>query len=369
MLRKIKIIILLVFLLVGNLNITVRANEKKLLIYFYSSTCSSCSVINSYLNTIQQNEVKIIKYNILENDNKGLLNTYCKKYGVNDNEYGIVPIIFISNKYLFGESSIKDNLIKCLDDYKDETVLLKNIDYSPDIKTYQSMNIGTVFIAGVINGINPCTLSMLIFLLTLLSTKKSKVTYSLAFIAGKFITFLILGLFCYTILKNIDFTFINIITKYFLTIVCLVLIVLNIFDIISISKNKYEKIKLKLPNKLISINQKVIKKINNYNSLYYISIFSFLIGILVTLGEFLCSGQIYLSTIIALIKFQTYRYYSILYLIIFDIGYIIPLLICTFIIYKSKSSTSFILWLNRKLLYIKLLNVIFFIVILIIYII
>lgn len=192
------VLIVIIFLLSS---FDVKAKDQKdnnTIIYFYSTTCSSCVEINKYLDNLHSNnKLSIIKYNISQFENMGLLNTYCKKYNVDDDSYGMVPIIFIGNKYLFGKEIIKkglDEVVKSNNNFN--TKILNETTYDSNIKIFKTLNIGTVFLAGLINGLNPCSLSMLFFLLSLLVTKyKNKiVSYGIAFISSKFITFYFLGL-------------------------------------------------------------------------------------------------------------------------------------------------------------------------------
>lgn len=344
----------------------IKASNKALentIIYFYSPTCSSCMELQDYFKTLK-NDIVIQSYNITESDNKGLLNAYCDYYKVNEKIYGIVPIIFVGDTFLFGKDEITKNLTEVLDSTDViHTPLLTEGYINYDIEKFRGMNVITIPFAGLVNGLNPCSLSMLVFLLSLSSINKNKILkVGISYISGKFIGFLLLGLIFYNMLSSMNFKFINHITKYIITIICLFFIALNTYDFIVIHANKYEKIKLKLPNKVIAINHKLIKMFDDKNKVKLLVSVYLVLGLLISFGEFLCTGQVYLSTILTMINNNLYKNEALYYFIIYNIGFIIPLLTCVFLIYKFKDTLWVSSFLVNKMKYIKLINIIFFII-------
>lgn len=362
--RKIMMIFLTILLLCNGT--IIKASNKALentIIYFYSPTCSSCMELQDYFKTLK-NDIVIQSYNITESDNKGLLNAYCDYYKVNEKIYGIVPIIFVGDTFLFGKDEITKNLTEVLDSTDViHTPLLTEGYINYDIEKFRGMNVITIPFAGLVNGLNPCSLSMLVFLLSLSSINKNKILkVGISYISGKFIGFLLLGLIFYNMLSSMNFKFINHITKYIITIICLFFIALNTYDFIVIHANKYEKIKLKLPNKVIAINHKLIKMFDDKNKVKLLVSVYLVLGLLISFGEFLCTGQVYLSTILTMINNNLYKNEALYYFIIYNIGFIIPLLTCVFLIYKFKDTLWVSSFLVNKMKYIKLINIIFFII-------
>ena len=88
------------------------------------------------------------------------------------------------------------------------------------------------------------------------------------------------------------------------------------------------------------------------NTFKYIS--SFILGFLVTLSELLCTGQIYMTTIVTLYQFD--KFLRNFYLLIFNIGFIIPILIITVAFYKTKEIMSVSDTLFNKLWIIKIIT-------------
>jgi cytochrome c biogenesis protein CcdA len=89
---------------------------------------------------------------------------------------------------------------------------------------------------------------------------------------------------------------------------------------------------------------------------------SFLLGIVISVGEFLCAGQIYLATIAYMIQNQrALTLQAFLYLLIYDIGFVLPMLIITVMIERGRELFDISEVLRKKLPLIKLIFAIAFV--------
>jgi len=362
--------ILILFILISSINLSVAygKNEKQKIIYFYSSTCSTCADVQLYFDKIKsEHDIEIIKYNILDIKNNKLLEKYSKEYLVVEDKREIIPAVFISDKYFIGKKEITKNLVnEIMRENKVETKLLKvsNINYDNEKFIFNKMNIISVAIAGLINGLNPCSISMLLFFISMIKIRKEHLLkVGLGFCLGKYITFFMLGTLIYKLLINVQVTWINTFIKGIFLIIIIVLVILNINDYVASKKEKYNKIKLQLPLKLRKLNHKMMKKITKIQNIKTMIIISFFLGAIISLGEFLCTGQIYLATIVTI--FQTnadLKSKSILFFSIYNIGLILPLMCITFVIYKGKEIFDLSEIIRGKMHCIKLANIILLIV-------
>lgn len=173
--------------------------KDKVVIYFYSPTCSSCMEVENYFNEIIDEEnINILKYNVASREGKLLFNAYCKQYNV-PNQKQYVPILFISDTYLLGDMKIKKKMLEVLsreDSVQTQILLGADTDFSKDKETFNKYKFTGVFISGLVNGVNPCSVAMFIFLVSILKSDKQKIKIiSLTFIVGKFITFFYLEVY------------------------------------------------------------------------------------------------------------------------------------------------------------------------------
>ncbi|HEX2926450.1 MAG TPA: glutaredoxin [Ruminiclostridium sp.] len=337
-------------------------------VYFYSPTCSSCMNMTEVLKSLSQSHknLYIKKYDISDLRNKSLLDKYCDAYRVSGEDSGTVPAVFIGDRYFLDGASLKNNIEKIISSSGVKTLEIDSTveNHQKDLKRFEGFKLLSVFFAGVINGINPCSLSMLLFFLSLLTVNKRKIIkIGLAFITGKFLAFLLLGTVFFRFLSYLNLGFLSVLMKALLAVVLLILIVMNVQDYFASKAERYDRIFLQLPEALRRINHRIIKKASAFSSLKIISLISFLLGLIISFGEFLCTGQIYLATIVTI--FQTNPKFSsqaLLYLVVYNLGVILPLGILIFVIYTGKEIFEVSEVIRGRLHIIKMTNALIFLV-------
>jgi len=133
---------------------------------------------------------------------------------------------------------------------------------------------------------------------------------------------------------------------------------LNIKDAFVARKERYGDITLQMPTGLRNFNHNLIKKITAFGHSKLLALISLFFGLAVSLGEFLCTGQLYLLNIVTVIqteKLLTNK--ALLYLTIYNIALILPIILITFIIAKGKEALDVSDKVRRRLPIIKLANV------------
>ncbi|MFQ8893185.1 MAG: hypothetical protein ACLR8H_12510 [Clostridium sp.] len=337
------------------------------IVYFFSPTCGSCVDVSNYLNDLQKevNNIKVNKYNIFDQENKELLLDYCLAYQTTEEKSGVVPIVFVGDKYLFGEEEIVNNLRELLEDDKVDETLSKEyvLDNYKSKGISKSLNFVQVSLSALLNGLNPCSFTMFMILLMLLSNKsKTILKVGLSFCFGKILAFLLIGSVLYNLLGNLNNSIIIIITKIVIIIIYFVLVILNINDIIMIRRNKQENLKAQLPSKFRKFNHKVI---NYYTKRFtgrpFEVISGVILGMVIASNEFLCTGQIYLSTIVSEIQSNSIKHENmIIYLLLYSIICTLPLILVVLFLYKGKKAFEISLFFTNNIIYIKMLYVVFF---------
>lgn len=280
------------------------------------------------------------KYNIYDDNNKKYLEAYCKEYNVDKDKVGLVPMIFIRDKYILDY----DNIEKKLENYIcNRTSSTKKLDYNTVIKNFESKKISSISIiqvimAALINGINPCSISMILFLLILLNNKsKALLKMGLGFCMGKVLVSFLIGTVLYRFFRYMSsFYIINIVNVIF-TVLFIVLFVINMYDYIVVKQGKYGKIKAQLPTKFRKINHNVIKNtIEKFIDSKWIILICIILGGIVSCTEFLCAGQLYLSTIVTVINSNSGGVMqAIMYLLVYCIMCVMPLVVIVLIMAKG----------------------------------
>jgi cytochrome c biogenesis protein CcdA len=369
-----------------NVNFTpkITSNVKdndSLIVYFYVSPCSACEETESFFKKLNDSyevdnsgiktssNLKIKKYNIGDLKNFQLAMKYFEIYNVQEEDQK-VPILFIGDSYLQGKDDIQksllDNVLAGTGLYTKDLIVdgVAPEDINERLSSYKYIG---VFFTGLVNGLNPCSLSMLLFFLSMIAVKNvSTLKLGIAFISGKFISYFLIGILLFNILSQINgswFSTVQSITKTVLLLICVILIVLNIKDYVDAKNEKYGKIKLQLPVALRKLNHSWIKKIFLVEDCRLLVLVSFGLGLLISAGEFLCTGQIYLATIIYVLQTSaSLNVQAIILFIIYGIALIIPLLMLTILIHKGKEIFDMSELLREKIHVIKLINAIIFII-------
>ena len=171
--------------------------------FFYSAICPHCSEEKEFLKALEEEypEIEIKKYEVISSpENQEILKNFYEKYQVPEREKGYVPVTFTPTKYFVGfneqigkeiESCIRECLIGTTPaPQKIKIPFFGEVDISK-----MSLPALTVTL-GALDGLNPCAMWVLLFLIALLINTRSRKRMWL--IGGTFI--LASGLVYYLIL-------------------------------------------------------------------------------------------------------------------------------------------------------------------------
>ena len=148
---------------------------------------------------------------------------------------------------MFGYDDITAGLEKILAENTVPTKILE-VEKGEEISNLKVVNFMSVLAAGLVNGFNPCSLSLLLFLLTLVMVKPHRVlSYGLSFLAGKFIAFFLLGTLLFNIINKIQLTSVNMLFSVIFVLFAVVFFIVNFYDFLKAKSKKYDKMKLMLP--------------------------------------------------------------------------------------------------------------------------
>jgi cytochrome c biogenesis protein CcdA len=382
MLRKALSLLFLVLLLMASSTTALAAGNSQAddttskVLYFYVTPCDECAAVKGLLDRLPgvvevqsdgktfQSAVTVIGYNVGTEDGLKAARELFARYHVPDSEQS-VPILFFRNSYLSGSKEIAA--------YLDEK--LKNGDAlgtlepgtGSDQLALQSYEWPGIFLTGLVNGFNPCSISMLLFLITLLLARSASVMkMGLSFIAGKFVMYIVLGTALFSLLLTIDnavFKTVQDVAKVVLLAVVVVVAAVNVSDFVAARNEKYDKVHMQLPVFLRRLNHQWMKKVTDAAGTRWLLVISFGLGLLVSIGEFLCTGQIYLATIIYMLKRSpSLSWQTLGAFLLYVLGMVLPLLALTFAVSKGREVYSLSELARRNMPLIKLANAAVFVV-------
>jgi len=220
--------------------------------------------------------------------------------------------------------------------------------------------------AAVVDSINPCAFGVLFFILGYLakvSKSRTKILLDgLAYTAGVFTTYFILGLLIFFALQGVETALggessaetiqetiqsTGIPTYFYQAIGAIIMIagVLEIKDYFAYGKGITLSILPRYGN-LIKKQTDRLAKISHKSKFYGI-IFSFIMGILVALVELPCTGFVYLGILAILASTTTgLTAGTLTALTIYNIIFVLPLLIITIIVFKGTKIKKLQKWKN-----------------------
>jgi len=184
-------------------------------------------------------------------------------------------------------------------------------------------------LGGLVDSINPCAFAVIIFLFSFLSTKREVVIPAVWFIFGVFITYFALGIGGYFLLEKIVSPKIANITTRIVAGAVIVLGLAHIFG------KKPSQSKLSLPKETRGrIHSLIIKAgLSKKTMLSF-----FVLGVVVSLLESACTGQVYLPVIYSFVALGEQK--AILSLFIYNICFVLPLIAGCFIVSQGKKFFS-----------------------------
>jgi cytochrome c biogenesis protein CcdA len=212
-------------------------------------------------------------------------------------------------------------------------------------------------LAGLVDGLNPCAFATIIFFVSYLTLSGHKGKQILltgaSFTVGVFLAYLLVGLGFYKVLDLIS-EYMNILSKivYGLTaLFCLVLAILSIRDYFKTRHGDLDDMSLKLPESLRKRINSTVRE-GRKSSSYYLS--AFFVGLVVSILELACTGQIYLPVIISMSTMPELRGRAVLFLVLYNLMFIVPLIVVFILAYFGTTSKQFTEFLKRNAAAVKI---------------
>jgi len=235
---------------------------------------------------------------------------------------------------------------------------------SAAIKRFLSWGLLTVAGAGLIDGINPCAFTVLVFFISFLNfvgyRKRELLVLGIVFILAVFLTYILLGLGLFKFIQSLEaFTWFSKIIYLGTASLAIILGIYSLYDCYIYRKTgNPEDVKLRLPD---FIKQKIHKTVqsasrNKKKALTELAGAVFLSGFIVSLLESVCTGQTYIPTIAYVFKEPGLRIHALGYLVLYNLMFILPLVIILIAALAGAGSEAFSRLARKHLGTVKLLT-------------
>ncbi len=329
--------------------------------YFYQVGCQECSRAEADIRYIRQRYPQLVveEFNIYEQ--AALAQWLAERVGRKDLH---TPALFIGDDALIGEREITpQNLQALVEKYAATGAEKVWADFNPAtgltglVERFRALGPLTVFLAGVVDGLNPCAFAVLVFFIAYLAAGGYKgrqvLTVGGAFTGGVFLAYVTAGLGLYKLLDLLG-SALTVAGRwlYGLTaLFCLVLAVLSFLDFQKARRGRIKEMSLQLPDRLKKQARAVVRQ-GQRMSAYILG--AFVTGLLVSLLELACTGQLYLPTIIFVLSVPAMRARAVAYLLLYNLAFILPLGVVFAFAYFGTTSMQLGMFIQKRTAAVKL---------------
>lgn len=340
-------------------------------VYFASNFCDVCLQLaeDGVIEMLEDDGYIIQKYYIDEDpDYIDLLRDYQYTYDIPlaNNQ---VPVLFVGSNYFVGRTAIRDGILN------NEVQLIMDSESLLPLEAAIPSDFSLIYLIllGLVDGINPCAIAMLLMFISLLSfTTKKRILLmvSFTFISAIFISYFLFGTILYRFLSEFSTgSFLVRSVPWIIIVIAGFLFLLNFYDFIVTTRQRYDKVKNQLPKGIQKFNRKMMaaftKKLEEGSPTLYL--ITFAIGIIISFTEFLCTGQAYFTAILHLIHYTNFIGRGVILLLFYNLIFVLPLIVIAFIAVKTQSIASVSAFMRERLNLIKLFTALVFLAIFLYY--
>jgi len=275
------------------------------------------------------------------------------------------PAVFIEGQLIIGIVDLEKNLPAVVD-----AVLKKKgkpLPLMPDQKlsienVFKSFTVGAIAVAGLIDGINPCAFTVIIFFISMLTVygyrKRELALIGSSYIAAVFLVYLGLGLGLFNFLYAFRHFFILMKALYLgVALLCFVLGVLCLIDFMRFRRTGNAEMSiLQLPD---AIKKRIRNVIGDEfrprgKTTLALSAGAFSVGVFVSLLEAVCTGQVYLPVITFVMNRPELRAKAMSYFLLYNFMFIIPLIIVFILALWGVGSQQFSAYYQKRFGFVRL---------------
>lgn len=343
--------------------------EKPLLVrVFHSPTCKAChKVIHDVIPAIAQKYGSRVEWKYLDIADQAEYEKFLELEEKTGRELG-TPTILIGRRVLVGVTQAADGLDKAIQYElvaRSAPVVLKGrgVDL---LERFRSFGPLAIITAGLVDGINPCAFTVIVFFVSFLNfmgyRRREMALIGSAYVVAVFLTYLALGLGLFNALYSLrGFLAVTKVIYWVIGGLSLFLGCLAMNDYFLYKKTgRTDDMALQLPaalkSKIHSIVGEHYRKERTVpaGALWGLFTSALAVGFMVSLLEAVCTGQLYLPTIIFVLKEGSLRARALFYLVLYNGMFIAPLVLVLLLALLGASSKDFESFTRRHFALIKI---------------
>jgi cytochrome c biogenesis protein CcdA/HEAT repeat protein len=339
-------------------------------LFFYKPGCKDCERIRDMLRSIHEAQpLALEEHNVEHSDGAERNEALCVRFKVPPELHQITPAVFTQAGALVKTEVTYNALRRLIEKATEQTpddswyrvADTERAQAGAEIaQRYDRFSIGWVALAGLLDGINPCAFATIIFFLSYLRIARRSpreiLMVGAAFILAVFIAYFAVGLgLSQLVAKLAAFAWVRTWLNRLLALVALVLAWLSFRDGIRAWRGLIGDATLQLPEFLKTRIRGVIR--TQTKSSHFV-IAAFVSGIVISLLELACTGQVYLPTIIYMMKQGSLG--AVAYLLLYNVAFVLPLIAIFILAWLGMTSDALIEFQKRHTVTVRFLTALLF---------
>lgn len=328
--------------------------------YYYTPGCRSCEefLSNEVPRFARSLGISIVvdRKDVLQPALYEELASFAASHGETVRE---IPALAVGNVLLQGDANIRKNLAPALRAWLGSPAappatpgLLPSAAWAVFSGRLAALPIA---LAGLIDGVNPCAFTTLIFLLASLALagrgRREVLLIGAVFTLAVFLTYLGIGCGLFAVLRAAStVSIVSLVLRWALVAVLTVFAGMSVYDYALIRQGRPTQILLQLPS---ALRRQIHSSIRTRVRTAALVGSSLVLGFLVSIFEFACTGQVYLPMLAYLVRIQG-GMTALALLLLYNLCFIVPLLVVFGASYLGVSSGRITTWFQSHMGKVKL---------------
>ncbi len=357
-----------------------QAGQLPELSFFYSPACHTChDVMKTAMPALQQRRRDAVRFRFRNLDESSEYQIFFSlKETYKPQLENSLPILFLNGHFLNGKDKTADEIDLFIAEALARPLPGPEAVRAADLTAhFATLRPALIAAAGLIDGINPCAFTVMVFFVSYLTVqgyrKRHMLLVGLAFLSAVFCAYLAIGIGLFRGFFSLMHYWVFVkIFNYGVGTVSLALGALSVYDACRFGRTgRAEAVFLQLPPALKTAIHRLIGErfrlqrrsglpATGLSAALRIAAAAFVTGLIVSLLEAVCTGQAYVPTLAFVLKDPQLRVRAFGYLVLYNVMFVVPLLAILLAAVGGVTSQQFSRFMQRHLFAVKLLMAVFF---------
>ena len=311
-----------------------------------------------------QDKIRLTEYDLTQDANNVIFSQTLEAYHLDN---AGIPMLIVGETVLQGYPTqigpgADAAVQKAIDNNEETRVPGLQKEEAHSLQTHETLfsqiTLWAIIGAGLADGVNPCAFAVIVFFVSFLAaykyTKKEIVIVGSAYCAAVFLAYVLMGLGAFHVLYAMKaFRYVTLAVQWGMVGLCGVFLLLSIYDFVVYQRTKKaEKMLLQLPTNYKVYIHKVMRFFlkDKHSSMWRLLLAAFIVGFVVSGVEAVCTGQVYLPTIVVILKEVNQHFWRATeFLLLYNLMFILPLVLVFVLTLCGKESATFNDWLKKHL--------------------